>query len=502
SDDSGNHTWVEIWSEGEWHWTGAFEPTGDELNKGWFANRATKANAEEPAYAIYAVTYAPTPIHFPMVWSTGDTTVPAVNVTSRYANAVPPVPDTHFRVRFVAWNKAGERLQTQITLLNNAGEIVFTGTTKDERFDTNDHLTATLPRGTYRLKATTDFSRYDYEISEKNDGRLFVFKPTGFAPGQADISEAMRVLLGEPPEALLDFSKFPVAQRGELVDAEFASEPLTQKQAKDAVFLVVNDHRKRFAEARRADFDQRLARIGDAEMRYSYRRFGDAPKRQRSLYISLHGGGGTTAETNDRQWENQKTLYTINEGIYLTPRAPTDTWNLWHQPHVDELLDRVIADMILFEGVDPNRVYLTGYSAGGDGVYQLAPRMADRFAAAAMMAGHPNDASPLSLRNLPFAIQMGASDAAYNRNTVAAAWGEQLDALQADDAGGYTHKVDIYDGKGHWMDGEDAAAVAWMGQFTRDLRPGRIVWKQDDVTHDRFYWLKVDKPKAGSLVIA
>ena len=40
---------------------------------------------------------------------------------------------------------------------------------------------------------------------------------------------------------------------------------------------------------------------------------------------------------------------------------------------------------IVFEDVDPNRVYLLGYSAGGDGVYQLAPRMADRFAAASMM---------------------------------------------------------------------------------------------------------------------
>ena len=50
--------------------------------------------------------------------------------------------------------------------------------------------------------------------------------------------------------------------------------------------------------------------------------------------------------------------------------------------------------------VDPNRVYIMGYSAGGDGVYQLAPRMADRWAAAAMMAGHPNDASPLGLRNI------------------------------------------------------------------------------------------------------
>ena len=46
--------------------------------------------------------------------------------------------------------------------------------------------------------------------------------------------------------------------------------------------------------------------------------------------------------------------------------------------------------MIVYEGVDPNRVYLTGFSAGGDGVYQITARMNDRFAATNMSAGHHN----------------------------------------------------------------------------------------------------------------
>jgi hypothetical protein len=39
-----------------------------------------------------------------------------------------------------------------------------------------------------------------------------------------------------------------------------------------------------------------------------------------------------------------------------------------------------------------------------------------------MMAGHPNNANPLGLRNLPFMIFAGGKDAAYNRNKVAAEW--------------------------------------------------------------------------------
>ena len=74
-----------------------------------------------------------------------------------------------------------------------------------------------------------------------------------------------------------------------------------------------------------------------------------------------------------------ETAVQLTEGIYVAPRGPTDTWNLWHQRHVDELLQRLISNMVVFHQVDPNRVFLLGYSAGGDGVYQLAPRMADRW---------------------------------------------------------------------------------------------------------------------------
>ena len=76
--------------------------------------------------------------------------------------------------------------------------------------------------------------------------------------------------------------------------------------------------------------------------------------------------------------------------------------------------------------MDPNKVYYTGYSAGGDGVYKLAPRNADKLAGAAMCAGFPNGASVLSLRNIFFSIQVGADDTPYNRNKVAEEYGQKL----------------------------------------------------------------------------
>jgi hypothetical protein len=245
---------------------------------------------------------------------------------------------------------------------------------------------------------------------------------------------------------------------------------------------------------------------GGKKMKYKAVKFGNKPSGQ-PLFISMHGGGGAPARVNESQWINQIRLgqgYAPAAGIYVAPRAPTDNWNLWHESHIDTLFDRLIQDMIVFEDVDPNKVYIMGYSAGGDGVYQLAPRIADRLAAASMMAGHPNDASPLGLRNIGFTIHVGGEDGAYNRNKIAGEWGKKLDDLQKDDPKGYVHFVKVHEGRPHWMNMEDKEAIPWMEKFTRDPLPEKVVWRQSSRTHPRFYWLAVAKEEAkkGQEIVA
>jgi len=463
SDGSGNHSWVEVWDEDGWHYTGAAEPTGDKLDEGWFAGRAATCTPDDPKHGVFATTWRKTPIHFPMVWARGDQSVNAVQVTKRYTEGAPVLPEGWARVRIhVIDGETGERCTTLVQAYElQCGVYNSGGRSNDESFDANDHLT---------LK---------FQIGEK----LSIF---------AHHEDGRQVGMG-----------VTVAEDGQLLQLTLPAidSPLSKHDSALTALQMGHMHRDRTSRERKAEFDSRKLTIDGMEMPFWYKAYGDKPNNGRSLYISMHGGGGAPKAVNDKQWENQKGLYKPKEGIYLAPRAATDTWNLWHQAHIDDFFDRLIADLVVFENVDPNKVYFMGYSAGGDGVYQLAPRMADRLAAAAMMAGHPNETKPDGLRNLPFTLHMGGEDNAYDRNKIAREWKVKLAELHEADPKGYEHLVEVHEGKGHWMDREDAVAVPWMAQHTRNLRPERIVWLQDDVTHDRFYWLSVDEPKARSRVV-
>ncbi len=293
----------------------------------------------------------------------------------------------------------------------------------------------------------------------------------------------------QPIPGLKKWLAIPFGQRSTLAAEPFAKTGLTRLEADEAATLLLTDARAQRAASLKKGWKEKALTDGEHVLRFAYRLFGEKPRDGRSLFISLHGGGNAKPEVNDQQWKNQIGLYKPTEGVYVAPRAPTNTWNLWHEDHIDPLLDQLIQAAVLMEEVNPDKVYIMGYSAGGDGVYQLAPRMADRWAAAAMMAGHPNEVTPVNLRNIGFTLHMGALDKAYDRNKIAERWSHWLDSLQTADPGGYKHVVQLHEGRSHWMQREDTVAVTWMMPFRRNPVPDKVVWKQDDRLHPDFYWL-------------
>ena len=301
-------------------------------------------------------------------------------------------------------------------------------------------------------------------------------------------------------------------QRPKLADQSFAKLPLTKAEAARARELLWTDFADWVRSTRSGEMGATTSRAATVKadghsMRYYVAARGSAPASGRSLFISMHGGGNAGAATNDQQWNNQISLvdgYKPVDAFWVAPRAPSDEWNMWFTPDIEPLFERLITNYIVFEGVDPNKVYINGYSAGGDAVYQLGPRMADHWAAAAMSAGHPNDSSPLSLRNVPFAIHVGGDDTAYDRNMKAAEWGKMLESLHAADPGGYINQWEVHAGLPHWMNMADAVAIPFVQMYTRNPIPERVVWRQIDTPAPRSYWLAVDQAnrKKGTQVTA
>lgn len=302
----------------------------------------------------------------------------------------------------------------------------------------------------------------------------------------------------------------------------------------------------------KSEYDNRALKFGDKTMRISVEKRGSAPEGGYPLYIALHGGGSAPDSLNDSQWEAMKYYYnaSVGNGVYVAARGITNSWKLHWEDESFPLYDKLIESAILFDNVNPSRVYILGFSAGGDGVYSVTPRMPGRFAAANMSAGHHNWVTFDNLHNTPFLLQVGERDSAYNRNRVAAENHVALNKLQQKYGSGFLHETFIHTNGSHnswrdndasrkpqsimanpvaWLDGDrsltsaNTNAIDWLNKHKRALAPQKIVWDLSVGATSRTYqsgadlvhmalapayalnsWLDVstagDFPKTGKLV--
>lgn len=487
SDKEGNHTWVEIW-DGDWFFTGADEYDAKGLNRGWFNNDAARtARSDDPLHQIYASSWRRTGQYFPLAWDPTSRDVQAVNVSARYASLPTGAnsPNTiHVRLRQKA---EGERLVADVEMRDENDRVIAREKTRGGTADLNDMPDFALPAG---------MAQVAFRFVIGSEAREQIVSCAACA-----ISHTLDFYwdqLAPVPAAILAAESWLSKPAGERSAAPQVS--ISSAEARRVTGLLWGDLLNRQAASASNELSAKQIVIAGKTLKWMEKTFGDAPDGKHSLWITLHGGGQGTEQENDRNWKGYYGRYEFPPGsINVAPRAPANTWDMWHVQWVDGLFDRLIADMVAQRGVDPDRVYLIGYSAGGDGVYQLAPRMADRFAAATMCAGHPNAVTPEGLRNLPFFLYMGGEDSAYRRNEVVREFSAKMDALQAADPQGYPHRLTVYPGLQHNMQGREAEVIPRMFNSQRAAWPKRVVWKENDnFVHQRFYWLERNAEDANA----
>ena len=270
-------------------------------------------------------------------------------------------------------------------------------------------------------------------------------------------------------------------------------------------------------------------KAGSKTMKFSFEVIGTPPKDGYPIYIALRGGGVGDKAVADEQYASMKKHYRwqISTGIYIVPYGITVSWDEHYQPESYVFYDEIIETAAALYQGDINRVYLLGFSSGGDGVYAIAPHMADRFAAVNMSAGYPHVLKIGNMYNLPICLQMGENDSAWDRNTAVAEYDALLYEYANRFGGGFPHDTYIHvrgthnQGWSDWGDQEQSVitgaevakwaknrssakqtkcctdAVSWLRRNTRDPLPQRVVWETEIYAEQRssyaFYWLDRDE---------
>jgi predicted peptidase len=163
--------------------------------------------------------------------------------------------------------------------------------------------------------------------------------------------------------------------------------------------------------------------------------------RKYPLVIFLHGSG-ERGDDNEKQLANGINLFSdsISQSEFacyiLAPQCPEKQrwvevdWKLPNHIQPVEpskpfyLLNKLIDSLTKEPGIDKLRIYITGLSMGGFGVWDLITRFPEKFAAAIPICGGGDETKALQIKDVPVWAFHGATDKAVmverSRNMVEA----------------------------------------------------------------------------------
>jgi poly(3-hydroxybutyrate) depolymerase len=224
------------------------------------------------------------------------------------------------------------------------------------------------------------------------------------------------------------------------------------------------------------------------------------------LRVSLHGGVGREAPgPGDPPARPLNNRTPAGREFVIHPRAWSESawWRPQQVENILRLVDRVKRDY----NVDESRVYVTGISDGGTGVYFFGMREATIWAACMPLNGHPAViANPQTgadgqlysgnLVNCPLRIVNGGKDPLYPASSVAP-------IVEMFRKAGVPLEFQVYPDAGHnveWWPQERPRNEAFLASHARVAHPAKISWETERTDrYNRFRWLVIDRlGKRGS----
>lgn len=508
----GNHTWVEVWDDG-WQFTGAAEPDPKGLNCGWFRHDASQAKKDNPRHAIYASSFAQTGLSFPLVWARDVNWVAAVNVTDHYTPKAKPADSGKVRLLVKVLDRpAGQRVAAPVTVVeatNTAAKLE--GKSRDESADMNDFASFELVRDrAYEISTELNGKRVQREFRAGTNGQELVVLHLSNTPAYTLPSQACYM----PPRVSRELKPADATKlRKELTDYFTA---MTNHQAKwkfpRALEKLLRENETAIRHAAwdayrsapihselKADFDAKQVRFEKHLSPYTVKTVGTRPTNGWALFIAMHGGGNAPQELNDSQWRHMQIYYKDHPEaggyLYVALRAPNNTWNGFYDTYVYPLIGNLTRQFRLYGDIDPNKVFIMGYSHGGYGAYAIGPKMPDNFAAihASAAAASDGETTPKTLRNTIFTAMVGEKDTAYGRHDRNVKFAAAVEKLRGDRKDIYPVRVDIIAGNGH-TGLPDRDIIKQIYPAVRNPVPTELSWLQTDKVIRDFFWLRSEAP--------
>jgi len=211
-------------------------------------------------------------------------------------------------------------------------------------------------------------------------------------------------------------------------------------------------------------------------------------KRSWPLIISLHGAGGNGPGEIDFIWTRHLSDW---KGLIAAPsgQPPGAQWF----PEQEAFVLGVIRDVCRRANIDANRVYVNGFSNGGNGAWFYAEQHPGRFAAACTRGGgNPSPSLLVNLLHVPIYIVHGDQDRVIQVDH------DRRDAKRLKELG-YTVVYTEVAGGGHepFNAAENPKILEFFKKHVRDPWPTRLAFRPAAPKRFRNAWLEVPEGGAG-----